>query len=175
MLFFYIFLKYNQYNTPILQKTEFQTDNNTDENYFKETNLEISSVQISKTNRQYLFYYATATITDSIFEENYGLGSKAEGNGGGGGGWYGGKSITSTAGYSKTPGAGGSGYVNSTFFYAGKTIAGNNNFYSPYGSLEFGHSGDGVAKITWLDIFSIRMNCDNKRMQYMLFIIITNY
>ena len=82
MLFFYIFLKYNQYNTPILQKTEFQTDNNTDENYFKETNLEISSVQISKTNRQYLFYYATATITDSIFEENYGLGSKAEGNGG---------------------------------------------------------------------------------------------
>ena len=69
-------------------------------------------------------------------------------SGGGGGGYFGGSGGV-TAG-----GGGGSGYISSTVFsynriYA-KTLAGSTEFPSPYGTIERGHKGNGVIKITYL-------------------------
>ena len=101
--------------------------------------------------------------------------SAYEGNGGGGGGWYGGKAITESAANTKTAGAGGSGHVKYDYFYLGETIAGNTDFYSPYGELEKGHSGNGAAKITWLDIVSNIKKCKTRIFNYFLFITIISY
>ena len=92
-----------------------------------------------------------------------------EGNGGGGGGWYGGEAITDSAANTKNPGAGGSGHVNTTYFYIAETIAGNQPFLSPYGVLETGHSGDGAAKITWMDIVSNYHRTNKIKIDYCLF------
>ncbi len=84
--------------------------------------------------------------------------------GGGGGGWYGGGAGAS-AGWSNGAG-GGSGYVYtastavnypncqlSTSYYltSASTIAGDSSFPAPAGGTETGHTGNGFAKITFLD------------------------
>ena len=72
-----------------------------------------------------------------------------EGGGGGGGGLYGGYAPQKLGPYTNHTGGGGSGYVNAKLV-TGKTIAGNQSFFSPSGVLETGHAGDGAALITWL-------------------------
>ena len=84
-------------------------------------------------------------------------------NGGGGGGWYGG-----AQGDNSTGGGGGSGYVytsatassypsgcllNSSYYLTNaQTIAGNESFPAPGGGTEIGHTGNGLARITLLDM-----------------------
>ena len=68
-----------------------------------------------------------------------------QGISGGGGGWYGGGGASNAMG--------GSGYVDKKFFYDSETIAGNEEFQDPFGKIDIGHSGNGVAKITYLNIF----------------------
>lgn len=93
------------------------------------------------------------------------------GSGGGGGGWYGGAAAnvsddntTAYRGYN----GGGSGYVytsataanypsgctlnESYYLEDASTAAGNTSFTSPSGTSETGHSGNGYARITVLDI-----------------------
>ena len=70
---------------------------------------------------------------------------RGQGISGGGGGWYGGGGATY--------GLGGSGYVSKSLFYIYETIQGNEPFPGPLSGNERGHSGDGVAKITYLNIF----------------------
>ena len=64
---------------------------------------------------------------------------------GGGGGYYGG-GATSNA-------LGGSGFIDTTFFYRYETIPGNETVPTPFGGFDQGHSGDGVAKITYVNAF----------------------
>ena len=64
---------------------------------------------------------------------------------GGGGGYYGG-GATSNA-------LGGSGFIDTTFFYRYETIPGNETVPTPFGGFGQGHSGDGVAKITYVNAF----------------------
>ena len=74
-----------------------------------------------------------------------------EGNGGGGGGLYGGYAPQNQGSHTNCPGGGGSGYVNTKLLNVNaKTIAGNQTFLSPSGTLETGHAGNGAALITWL-------------------------
>lgn len=89
-----------------------------------------------------------ATLTDI---GAFGQGANANtsgthlGGAGGGGGYYGGG-----AGYNwGAGGGGGSGYVSAELTNA-KTISGDNNFLSPNGTLEKGHTGNGYARITFL-------------------------
>ena len=74
-----------------------------------------------------------------------------EGNGGGGGGLYGGYAPQDQGNRTNCPGGGGSGYVNTKLLNDNaETIAGNQTFLSPSGTLETGHAGNGAALITWL-------------------------
>ena len=74
-----------------------------------------------------------------------------EGNGGGGGGLYGGYAPQNQGNRTNCPGGGGSGYVNTNLLNNNaETIAGNQTFLSPSGTLETGHAGNGAALITWL-------------------------
>ena len=74
-----------------------------------------------------------------------------EGNGGGGGGLYGGYAPQDQGNRTNCPGGGGSGYVNTKLLNGNaETIAGNQTFLSPSGTLETGHAGNGAALITWL-------------------------
>ena len=82
---------------------------------------------------------------------------QGQGISGGGGGWYGGGGSTNAMG--------GSGYVNKTFFYHSETIAGNEQFQDPFGKIDIGHSGNGVAKITYLNIF---YDCTKSYLQHRL-------
>ena len=67
-------------------------------------------------------------------------------NSGGGAGWYGGGS-----GYDQgSSGGGGSGHVNTDRLITGATIGGNEEFRSPDGTLETGHTGDGHARISYV-------------------------
>ena len=98
------------------------------------------------------------------YQFGVGQGSNGENlNGGGGGGWYGGGQ-----GANSTGGGGGSGYVytsatassypsgcllNSSYYLTeAQTIAGNTSFTAPDGTAETGHSGNGFARITLLDL-----------------------
>lgn len=84
----------------------------------------------------------------TIIEAGFGFGGSGEafGNygGQGGGGWYGGGGcvLAGTAG-------GGSSYGNKKHITDYQTIPGNAEMPSPSGTIEIGHEGDGVAKITW--------------------------
>ena len=89
------------------------------------------------------------------FTQNEGLGIS-----GGGGGWYGGGGATNAKG--------GSGHVNQSFFYLSETIPGNESFPSPFGQFETGHSGNGFAKITYLNIF---YDCTQRNLQPRLYLI----
>lgn len=66
-------------------------------------------------------------------------------SGGGGGGYYGG-----AGGGRRAPGAGGSGYVNTSLVMGGSTTAGSKSFAAPGGGTETGHAGNGYVKITSL-------------------------
>ena len=100
-----------------------------------------------------------------------GIGAYSEGKnngGGGGGGWYGGGGGGHGNPSTPGPGGGGSGYVytsstatnypsgcllNSSFYLTdASTKAGNTSFLSPTGTSETGHSGNGYARITVLDV-----------------------
>ena len=71
--------------------------------------------------------------------------------GGAGGGYYGGLVTNNNNGGA----GGGSGYIDTELFPDGKTITGNTSFYSIDGTTqEFGHPGDGNAKITVLSYLS---------------------
>lgn len=84
--------------------------------------------------------------------------------GGGGGGWYGGgTTYTDSYLYYVQYNGGGSGFVNTAAnapyrpsgytglqLDSGTTIAGNSSFPNPNGGTEYGHYGDGYAKITVL-------------------------
>ena len=61
---------------------------------------------------------------------------------GGGGGWYGGSAVSAEGG------AGGSGHIGTGL--TGETIAGTEEFPSPYGTTEIGHQGNGYARITFV-------------------------
>ncbi len=83
----------------------------------------------------------------------FGQGANADlssGDSGGGGGWYGGSKLEKANGLSGMSGGGGSGHVNSELIINGATIGGDNEFASPTGEQETGHSGDGFAKITFI-------------------------
>lgn len=70
---------------------------------------------------------------------------------GAGGGWYGGSKLLRTSGSGGMAGSGGSGHVN-TNYVDGQTISGTNTFISPNFESETGHSGDGYARITLINI-----------------------
>ena len=76
--------------------------------------------------------------------------SSITGSGSGGGGWYGG-STTLLQG-----GAGGSGHISTTTINGkdiinGESIIGTEEFPSPYGTTETGHTGNGYARITYVE------------------------
>lgn len=87
--------------------------------------------------------------------------------GAGGGGWYGGGgSFPDSSGDDDRGGGGGSGFVwtgknapsgyllGSAYYLANaSTKAGNTSFTAPGGSPETGHSGDGYARITCLELY----------------------
>ncbi len=78
----------------------------------------------------------------------FGIGAGTTGNDyatGGGGGWYGGGAQRIQGG------AGGSGYYKADRLENYGTIAGNQSFKSPNGEDETGHSGNGYARVTYLD------------------------
>ena len=85
----------------------------------------------------------------TMVEADFGIGGYGNNNGDyggqGGGGYYGGG-----GGASGFAGGGGSGYVNTSLLVSGsaKTIAGNQEYPSPSGQKETGHSGNGYAIIT---------------------------
>jgi hypothetical protein len=102
-------------------------------------------------------------------EGSFGLGGIYGGNSaGGGGGWFGGSG--SSNGGCNTGGAGGSGYVFNSSSYkpsgfkltsefyltGGATIQGTQNFLSPEGVNEMGHSGHGAVRITVLEAPTIQ-------------------
>ena len=70
---------------------------------------------------------------------------------GAGGGWYGGSKLLRTSGAGGMAGSGGSGHIN-TNYVDGQTISGTNTFISPNFESETGHSGDGYARITLINI-----------------------
>ena len=117
---------------------------------------------------------ATATSTGTGGTFGYGAHTAYDG-GGGGGGWYGGgtnggstSAATSNSSSDTSGGAGGSGYVytsstassypsgclvDSSFYLKNAaTIAGNTSFESTSGGTETGHSGNGYAKITPINV-----------------------
>ena len=67
------------------------------------------------------------------------------------GGLYGGGAGTSGENANGTGGGGGSGYINMSFLTNGQTIVGNQQFLSPTGINETGHTGNGYARITIID------------------------
>lgn len=87
--------------------------------------------------------------------------------GAGGGGWYGGGgSYPDSSGDDDRGGGGGSGFVwtgknapsgyllgSAYFLTNASTKAGNTSFTAPGGSSETGHSGDGYARITCLELY----------------------
>ncbi len=64
----------------------------------------------------------------------------------GGGGYYGGGALADNG--SNAQGFGGSGYVGS--LTNARTVAGNQSFLSPSGTMETGHSGNGHARISYV-------------------------
>ena len=104
-------------------------------------------------------YQPGKTIRNSGIDAGFGFGGytnqSSQGISGGGGGWYGGGGATVAMG--------GSGYVNKTFFYLSETIAGNELFPAPFIKEEKGHSGNGVARITYLNIF---YDCTKSHLQH---------
>ena len=70
---------------------------------------------------------------------------------GAGSGWYGGAKLLRSTGAGGMSGGGGSGHVN-TNYVDGQTISGTNTFISPNFESETGHSGDGYARITLINI-----------------------
>ena len=106
----------------------------------------------------------------------YGGSSTVSSTGGGGGGWYGGGASHTNGGN----GGGGSGYVfnistwhydeifelDSTYFLTDSfTVAGDNEFLSPFGELEIGHEGNGFISITSLT----NSNCSKECKHYLGF------
>ena len=127
----------------------------------------------------------TSTTTQAGAYAGFGFGgngiTRSNGYGGsGGGGWYGGSgSYPDGSGDDDRGGGGGSGYVytestasnypsgcllNSAYYLtAASTTAGNVSLTSPTGTSETGHSGDGYARITVLEVgnkldFRVRIN-----------------
>lgn len=93
---------------------------------------------------------------DTYLYGSFGKGTDAIANitgydAGAGGGWYGGSRLLRTSGAGGMAGSGGSGHVN-TNYVDGQTISGTNTFISPNFESETGHSGDGYARITLINI-----------------------
>lgn len=116
----------------------------------------------------------TSTTTQAGAYAGFGFGgngiTRSSGYGGaGGGGWYGGSgSYPDSSGDDDRGGGGGSGFVwtgaNAPSGYLlgaeycltnAKTIAGNTSFAGPSGTAETGHSGNGYARITVLEIYPL--------------------
>lgn len=109
--------------------------------------------------------YATGSVTTTGGSQStgaglgFGWGSTTGGCGGGGGGFFGGN------GREGCSGGGGSGYVltalankpagyklGSEYYLSNaQTIAGNQSFAAPGGGKETGHSGNGYARITFVE------------------------
>ena len=104
-------------------------------------------------NKNYGVKWKGADEVSKKWDENCGV----EGNGGGGGGYYGGQT-TKASGYgSNSGGGGGSSCISGhpqCFTYDGYIFTdinikgGNEQFKSPTGTLETGHSGNGYARIS---------------------------
>ena len=80
----------------------------------------------------------------------------------GGGGLFGGGSSESSGG------GGGSGYIGGVMSYNGiiaQTISGNENFTSPYTGVEYGHTGNGFIRITYLNTIN-RIKCSRQFISY---------
>ena len=93
---------------------------------------------------------------DTYLYGSFGKGTDAIANitgfdAGAGGGWYGGSKLLKACGAGGMAGSGGSGHVN-TNYVDGQTISGTNTFISPNFESETGHSGDGYARITLINI-----------------------
>ena len=114
----------------------------------------------------------TGTSSNSDCYAGFGFGGngvyRSSGYGGaGGGGWYGGSgSYPDSSGDDDRGGGGGSGFVwtgsnaptgyllDSTYYLtSASTSAGNTSFTAPGGSSETGHTGDGYARITCLELY----------------------
>ena len=83
-----------------------------------------------------------------------------EGGGGAGGGYFGGFSYQGSEKHSNAAGGGGSSYISGHpkcapfldyYFTHPKILTGNEEFLSPSGENETGHSGDGYARIICID------------------------
>ena len=90
-----------------------------------------------------------------------------QGISGGGGGYFGGGGASH--------GYGGSGFINTSFFYTGSTIKGNEQIPSPYNINlnEIGHSGDGMARITYFDYAYICTCQSLHQRSYLMFTLIS--
>ena len=78
----------------------------------------------------------------------------AEGNGGGGGGYWGGTSYPNEGPSSRTGGGGGSSFIDQQLFTRRVMINGGTQMFSPNGTEEIGHSGDGYCRISFLPFFT---------------------
>ena len=96
----------------------------------------------------------------------------AEGSGGGGGGYYGGFSYQNNEVRSNSAGGGGSSYISGHkdcemyqdyIFRNSQILEGNKTFLSPLGIEEEGHSGDGHARIVFIDSIKICTNMQISR------------
>lgn len=94
--------------------------------------------------------------TSGLTSGSVGRGGNAgndSGAGGGGGGWFGGGGAAWYRQYSGGGGGGGSSHVNSQLFTNTVCKAGNEEFLSPMGISETGHSGPGLVRITLLEVY----------------------
>ena len=90
----------------------------------------------------------------------------SDGSGGGGGGYYGGGGGSSQVDHpsgSSAGGGGGSGYISDIYIHFQKTTAnenGDQQFLSPNGVTETGHSGSGAIKIVYYPDLLFIMTCE---------------
>lgn len=102
-------------------------------------------------------YGYTIGLTDGSAGRGGNTGKKNNGDssssGGGGGGWFGGGCGSWYKSTKGTGGGGGSSHVNSQLFTNTVCKAGNEEFLSPMGIAETGHSGPGLVRITLLEVY----------------------
>ena len=86
-----------------------------------------------------------------------------EGNGGAGGGYWGGTSTPNEGNLTRAGGGGGSSFIDQQLFTRRVMINGGTKIFSPNGTEEIGHSGDGYCRITFLPFIT----CMSKNHFYM--------
>ena len=132
---------------------------------------ESGSLEIQKTENATSGNQTGPGTTYSGCDAGFGYGGYTtelnQGISGGGGGYYGGGGASHAYG--------GSGFINTSFFYTGSTISGDKPIPSPYqiNLEEIGHSGDGMARITYFDYAYICTCQSFNQRSYLMFTLIT--